>query len=73
MLKSQADSVLGDMMSWSHIIGGLLETPAWLVLAFCLNILVGGGDLWIIVLLENEYSLSGMDNHKWWEHSNPTS
>ena len=34
------------------------------------KILGGGGDLWIIFLLENECSLSGVDNHRWWGHSN---
>ena len=36
------------------------------------KILGGGGDLQIVFLLENECSLSGVDNHRWWGHSNPT-
>ena len=33
----------------------------------------GGRDLRMIVLLKNECSLSGVDNHRWWGHSNHTS
>ena len=32
----------------------------------------GGGDLQIVVLLKKECCFSGVDNVKWWEHSNTT-
>ena len=32
----------------------------------------GGGDLRMILLLENECRLGGGDNHRWWAHSNAT-
>ena len=39
-------------------IGGWLESPYWLLLAFCPKILGGGRDLRIAILLNNECSLS---------------
>ena len=39
---------------------------------FCPKIVGGGGDLQMMVLVKNECSLSGGDNHKWWGHSTPT-
>ena len=33
----------------------------------------GGKDLWMTVLLENECSFNGRDNHRWWKYSTPTS
>ena len=36
------------------------------------HILGDDWDLWIIILLENEGSLSGGENLRWWGHSNPT-
>ena len=51
----------------------ILESPQWLLLVFCPKILGGGRDLWIDFLLENICSLSGVDKHRWWRHSNPTS
>ena len=32
-----------------------------------------GGDLQIVIFLENVYSMSGVDNQRWWGHSNLTS
>ena len=43
------------------IIGGSLESPLWLFLAFCPKNLGGGGDLRMMILLENKYSLSDGD------------
>ena len=43
-----------------------------LMVAFDPNILGGGGEFQIIFLLKNESSLSGVDNHRLWGHSNPT-
>ena len=42
--------------------GGSLESPQWLLLAFCPKILGGGRDLRIVVLLEKECTFSDADN-----------
>ena len=41
-----------------QLIGGLLELPWWLFLAFCPQNLGDGADLLIMVLLKNECSFS---------------
>ena len=43
-----------------------------LLLVFASTFFLGGGDLRIIILPKNESSLSDLDNHRWWGHSNPT-
>ena len=64
-----------------EIFGGSLEWPYALHLAFCPQILRGGGGLQIIFLLENECSLSGVNTQTLlavknvctlgqWEHKN---
>ena len=42
-------------------------------MAFCPKISGGGGDLQIVVLLKKECSFSGVENVRWWGHSNATS
>ena len=49
-----------------NIFDDWLESPQGLLLAFCPRILEGGKDLRIIFFLENECSLSSVDNHWWW-------
>ena len=49
----------------SILIGGSLESAQWLIQAFWPKILGGDRDQRIVILLENECSLSGMDNHRW--------
>ena len=39
---------------------------------FCPNILGDGRDLQMMVLPENECSVSAGDSHGWWGHSIPT-
>ena len=46
------------------IFGGSLESPRWLLLAFCSKILGGGGDLQMILLLLYECNLSSVDNQR---------
>ena len=48
----------------TDVIGGSLESPWWLLLAFWPKLLGGGSNLQIIVLLKNECSLSEVDNHR---------
>ena len=45
----------------SNLIGGLLESPWWLLLAFCSKILGGGRDLHIVILLKKKCTLIGTD------------
>ena len=52
-----------------EFIGGSLESPQWLPLAFCPRIMGSGGDLQIVNLLEKECSFSGADNVRGWGHS----
>ena len=52
-------------------VGGSLESPWWLLLAFCPKILGGGRDLLIVILVEKE-GFNGADNVRWWGHSNTT-
>ena len=51
--------------------GGSLESPYWLLLAFCPEILGGGGDLRMILLLFYGCHLSAENNQRLWGHSNP--
>ena len=53
--------------------GDSLESPQWLLLAFCPKTLEGDRNLQMIILLLYESRLSGVDNHRWWGHSKPTS
>ena len=46
------------------VFGGLLESPQWLLLAFCPKIFGGGGNLWMLVLLEKEFNFSDGDNQR---------
>ena len=68
-LQPQKTPICADK-SITNLIGGSLESPYWLLLAFCPKIFGGGGDLGIVFLLKNECRLSGVDNHRWWRHSN---
>ena len=51
--------------------GGSLESPYWLLLAFCPEILGSGGDLRMILLLFYGCHLSAVNNQRLWGHSNP--
>ena len=69
-IRMQHNSVLRQI--GNVIFGGSLESPWWLLLAFCPKILGGGGDLQIVILLKKECCFSGADNVRWWRHSNTT-
>ena len=55
-------SFFDGILGFVFIFDGSLESPQWLILAFCPKHLVGGRDLWIL----------WMHTMKCWEHSNPT-
>ena len=63
---------INPVLNYFQFIGGSLESPCRLLLAFYPKILEDGGDLWFLILLTKECSFSGADNKKLWGHSNTT-
>ena len=71
----QADSV-PDKNCWLH--DAVIKLHRWWLLRVTLVVTFGFlpqnfEDLWIIFLLNNKCNLSGIDNLRWWGHSNTTS